>query len=88
VSASQRQIIAELERLEPTIARAYLREVARLIADTQLGQIEALIRSGQIGAVITALRLDERTMGDVLEAIRGVYIGGGNFEVSSLRPPM
>lgn len=87
MAAAPREIIAELERLEPTVLRAYLAEVSRLVSEASASQIERMLRIGDVGGVITALRLDDRTLSEVLEAIRNVYIGGGRFEVAALRPP-
>ncbi|WP_420465613.1 phage minor head protein [Panacagrimonas sp.] len=87
MSATPRQILAELARLEPTVLRAYLAEVRRLTSNAPVAEIERLISSGDVAGIATALRMDASALSELLESIRTVYITGGVFEASSIRPP-
>ncbi|MAX61554.1 MAG: hypothetical protein CMK46_06960 [Porticoccus sp.] len=87
MNKSARQLVAELERLEPTVARAYLAEVQRLVGAASIAEVESLISVGNIAGVITALQFSEADLSQLLESIRGVYVTGGTIEAGSLRPP-
>lgn len=87
MSLTQREIIAELERLEPAIAREYLRAVAELVSDANLATVTRMLANGDVAGAITALRLDTPALAGVLEQMRNTYIRGGALEVSSIRPP-
>ena len=76
MNKSARQLVAELERLEPTVARAYLAEVQRLVGAASIAEVESLISVGNIAGVITALQFSEADLSQLLESIRGVYVTG------------
>lgn len=87
MNKTTRQLVAELEKLEPGVARAYLSEVRRLVDAASIGQVESLISAGNIAGVIAALQFSEADLSQLLESIRGVYVAGGTIEAGSLRPP-
>lgn len=82
---TRRQLIAEIERMEPGIARAFSEAFLSVRTNVQLQRIADLIAAGDLDEVAEELGLaSPATYSGLSEQIRGVYLAGGRQGASEL----
>jgi hypothetical protein len=81
----QRDLIRKLlRRFEPEIARAFAESVQDLRAGVNMAALERAIGSGNVDAVIRALRLDAAALSPITSAIQSSYQASGAVTASSI----
>lgn len=80
-----KEIEAALERLEPTIRKAFLEAIDQITSAAQMKRLVAAIEAGQIEEAIEALRIEQGFFSPLNEAIRLAYLDGGAIVLAGLR---
>lgn len=73
-----------IERLEPAIAREFLRAIAEVRAQASIEVIARLLEAGEVDAAATALGLNEARFAELTERVREAYLAGGRQGVKEL----
>lgn len=75
---TRRQLLQQIERLEPAIAQAFSEAFLRATSRVQLTRLSELIAAGDLDAAADLLGLsDAGTYSELTEQVRGVYVAGG-----------
>lgn len=82
---TRREVLQELAKLEPSILREYLRVVQESVGNVSIIQLEAFIQAGNIEGALVALGITSAALTGVFEAVRGVYLRGGQVEAQDVR---
>lgn len=83
--ASRRQLLQELDKLEPPIRNRYLEAVREAVGAVSIQEVESLLRTGDLEGVLAATALTSGALADVNEAVRDAYIAGGKLEARQAR---
>jgi hypothetical protein len=75
--ASARQLEQLARKLEPGIAKAFLRAIAEMTNAAAVQLIADLLQAGRVDEVLTVLGMDEARFNDVSEALREAFKTGG-----------
>jgi len=84
MATSRRQIIRQIESLEPEIRNAFLSSISDIVSEAEVQRLTGFLLSGDIQSFIDALNLDESVFRDVDLAIAAAYLAGGQFGVDEL----
>lgn len=74
---TRRQLVQQMEALEPAIAREFARAIANIRSQATLQLITGLIEAGRYDDVSTALGINAARFSQLAERIREVYAAGG-----------
>ncbi|RFF46179.1 phage minor head protein [Xanthomonas campestris] len=83
-ATTSRQLEQLAAKLEPAIARAFLKAVAEITNQAGVQLIADLLQAGRIDDVLTAMGMDEPRFADLGEALRNAYAAGGQQGVSEM----
>ncbi|WP_115540030.1 phage minor head protein [Xanthomonas campestris] len=83
-ATTSRQLEQLAAKLEPAIARAFLKAVAEITNQAGVQLIADLLQAGRIDDVLTAMGMDEARFADLGEALRNAYAAGGQQGVSEM----
>lgn len=73
---SRRQLIRQVEKLEPAMAREFRRAIEGIRSQAVLNLIAELIDAGEIDAVTSALGIDAARFSQLAERLREAYVTG------------
>ncbi|MCE4552746.1 hypothetical protein, partial [Xanthomonas hortorum] len=83
-ATTSRQLEQLAAKLEPAIARAFLRAISEVTNQAGVQLIADLLQAGRIDDVLTVMGLDEPRFADLGEALRNAYAAGGQQGVSEM----
>ncbi len=77
---SKKEYLRELDRLTPTVRKAYLSWVADRVNSARVSTVETLVSIGNVEGILTELGIGEATLSEVTESVREGFKSGGRFE--------
>ena len=77
-------ILALLDRLEPTVRRAFLAAIADVKSEAQMAVIAGAIERGDFEAAFQALNLRQEFFAPLDDALRAAYLQGGAEALAGL----
>ena len=80
--ATRREIITEIERLEPRISEGFKASIFKIRGSVALARLEEAIRSGDLEAARRIVNLSEARFSELTEGNRSVYLAGGEFSAN------
>jgi hypothetical protein len=81
---TRRRFEAEISRLTPTVRAAFLQAVADIKRTSDLKRLTAAVEGRDVQSVLSLLNLGPEYFAPLDEAVRGVYVAGGAYTMSSL----
>lgn len=81
---TRRQLIRELEKFEPPIARAFLEAFANVRNQASVAQIAGLIEAGRADDIADALGINAARFAELTEQVRNAYVGGAKQGIKEL----
>lgn len=81
---SRREIIRQIESLEPAIIDAFLESVDDITNGADIGRITGFLIAGDIESAISAIGIEEAAFREVDLAITAAFISGGKSEIDDL----
>lgn len=80
--ATRREIIAEIERLEPSISEGFKASIFKIRGSVALARLEEAIRVGDFEAARRIVNLSQARFSELTEGNRSVYLAGGEFSAN------
>lgn len=80
--ATRREIITEIERLEPSISEGFKASIFKIRGSVAIARLEEAIRAGDLEAARRIVNLSQARFSELTEGNRGVYLAGGEFSAN------
>lgn len=80
--ATRREIIEEIERLEPSISQGFLASIYKIRGSVAIARLEEAIRAGDIDRARQIVNLSQARFSEFTESNRSVYLAGGEFSAN------
>lgn len=80
--ATRREIITEIERLEPSISEGFKASIFKIRGSVAIARLEEAIRAGDLEAARRIVNFSQARFSELTEGNRGVYLAGGEFSAN------